>query len=394
MKDLESPALFVDWNFYYAISSTLSRRVWLGSDFRTYPNLYLIFVGRPAIGKTVPATKTTEILQSLKTLEIIDGNIFEKQVVNISASSTTLEALYQDLARAVEKIKLCDKPLKLYIHSSMSFCIGDEMGTLFREKQNDLVTFLTQGWDCVERFSRRTKNCGDVEILNMCINFLGCCTPDWLSKNVNSGLLEQGFTSRAIFLYGEKHRKRTTILSVNADQRAAIDEFKEHLKKIAKLSGEIKFSKVDTPEAFEWFDNWVHNRMDKYVNNDRRLEHYYGRKKRHLMKAAMLCHFADKITMQLEVEDFEAGLKILEDAEEDMHLALLSIGRNPLHQLSLKIKDQIKTRKQLSYNRILVDNFDGGNKQEIDDSINFLLDTGQIIVNEIAGKRLFSLKEL
>ena len=366
LKDLESPTHFITWNFLYSISSTLARRVWLGNDFQTYPNIYLIFVGRPSIGKTLPATKTTEILQELKTLIVEDGNVFEKQVVNISASSTTIEALYEDLAHSIELIKICDKPPKKYVHSSMSFCIGDEMGTLFRDKQTDLITFMTQGWDCVSRFVRRTVSGGETEIVNMCINFLGCCTQDWLAKNVNTGLMEQGFTSRAIFLYGDKPRHRTTTLKVDIEQRKAINEFKEHLKKIAKLCGEIKFSPLDTPEAYEWFDNWVHNRMDKIINIDKRVEHYYGRKKRHLMKIAMLCHFAEKTTMQLDLEDFQQALRLLEEAEVDMHQALLAIGRNPVHSLALKIKEYVKNRKQVTWNRILVDHFDGGNKQEIE----------------------------
>ena len=305
LADIESPSHFIDWNFFYLISSTLARRVWVGIDFPTYPNQFLIFVAPPATGKSLPASKTTEILQSMVDLRVEGSNVYEKRLVNISPNSVTLEALYEELANSVQSIKICDDPPKVYIHSSTSFCIGDELGTLFRDKQNDLITFLTQAWDCGTKFYRKTKSNGEVNILNMCVNFLGCCTGDWMATHFNSGLMEMGFSSRVIFFFADKPRKRTTILNVTADQRAALKELKTHLRNIVKLCGEVKFSPTETPEAFEWFDDWVQNKQDKHINKDKRMIHYYGRKKRHLIKLAMIMHFSDKTSLQLDREDFE-----------------------------------------------------------------------------------------
>src|SRR5438552_13016993 len=168
LADIESPSHFIDWNFFYLISSTLARRLWVGGNFPTYPNQFLIFVAPPATGKSLPASKTTEILQSMVDLRVEGSNVYEKRLVNISPNSVTLEALYEELANSVQSVKICDDPPKVYIHSSTSFCIGDELGTLFRDKQNDLITFLTQAWDCGTKFYRKTKSNGEVNILNMC----------------------------------------------------------------------------------------------------------------------------------------------------------------------------------------------------------------------------------
>ena len=53
MKDITSPNSFIDFGFYFMISAALQRRVWLWSEDHSplYPNLYVIMVGEPGLGK-------------------------------------------------------------------------------------------------------------------------------------------------------------------------------------------------------------------------------------------------------------------------------------------------------------------------------------------------------
>lgn len=368
LDDLCSPRHFLKWNYKFSISSILARKVWFSHDAPIFPNLYCIFVGPPSIGKSLPAEMTKREVEKMKELVVIPGT--EKtewrNLVNLSPDSLTVERLIESLANIVDSIKVSDNPKKFYVHSSMTFYITEELTNLFKTKQEDLVDFLVAGWNG-GGFKRETKSGDRFNIQNMCINFLGCTTADRLAKCVNSDLISQGFTSRTLFIYGEKPYHRVVEINASAEQRKALEEVKEHWKKVGRVLGQVNLSL----DARAWLDDWIKFRMDKYSNRDKKLEDYYGRKYHHLVKLAMVNHFSEKTTMTLDVEDFEGGLKDLELNEVDMHKALKSMGRNPVHTLAEDIKRGIEQAGTagLSYRKILATYFDGGNKEEINQAL-------------------------
>ena len=51
-QEIKSPDLFIDWGLYSLIASSLQRRVWRGTEtMPIFPNLFIIFVADPGIGK-------------------------------------------------------------------------------------------------------------------------------------------------------------------------------------------------------------------------------------------------------------------------------------------------------------------------------------------------------
>lgn len=368
LNDLCSPRHFLTWNYYFSISSVLARKVWFSHDSPIFPNLYMIFVGPPSVGKSWPADMTKKMLEGIKELVVIPGTEKTewKNLVNFSPDSLTVERLIESLASSIESIKISDNPKKHYVHSSMSFAITEELTNLFKQKQEDLVDFLVAGWNGGS-FKRETKSGDRFNIQQMCINFLGCTTPDRLAKCVNSDLISQGFTSRTLFIYGDKPYHRVPEFNATVEQRAALEEVKKHWKAIGRLVGQVLISHA----ARDWLHNWIKYKMDSILNQDKKLEDYYGRKYHHLVKMAMICHFSEKTTMTLDVEDFEEALKQLELIEVDMNKALKSMGRNPIHTLAEAIKKGIEAAGQsgMSYRKILADYFDGGNKEEINQAL-------------------------
>lgn len=367
LKDLESPNHYIRWNWFYAISSALARKVWL-DDSKIYPNMYLIFVGPPAVGKSLPADKAVEMLADL----VEDNNGKVESVVNISPDSVTLESLFQQLSAASRTIRMPDGTA--YSHASMSFCLAEELAVLFRDKSNDLVQFLTQGYAC-GNFKRTTKHQGNDSIRNMCINLLGCCTPDWIRDNVSSGMIAQGFTSRVIFLYGERARHRIHEIKFNHDQLAKLNELKHYIRQVAKATpGQLKI----TPEADEWRKNWVATKMDKPFNSDKRLEYYNSRRKIHLYKLAIVKHYSEKLDNTLTVDDFISADRELLLIEPEMHKALASSGTNPLNAIAEAIKTSLRLRGPQAARKILIDHYHMGDEEEQAKAINYLISTSQI----------------
>lgn len=374
-KDLESPEHFIVWDYLYMVASCLGRKVcFQQSDFGVYPNLYLIIVGPPAVGKSLPANRLSKLLGSL-TEPSKDGKSLQP-MVQISPDCVTLESLYDFIESATRAIKTKHGNPEYYNHASVSFALGDEIGLLFKQKEttHDLVMFLIKGYECGD-FKYHTKGHGKNEIKNMCINFLGCCTPTWITKTLTSDLIGEGFTSRAIFLWGDKRRQRTTIINLEPSQIAAMEEVKKHFRNLARLQDTVTM----TDEAYKYLDRWVQEENeDTRINKDKRLEYYYGRKKIHLIKMAMLVHFSERLDMVLTLDDFKAAMKLLNTAEMDMHKALAVSTRNPLAAIAEQILKVIYINGTASGNKILAQCFDGGNAAEINEATKYLMDTMQI----------------
>lgn len=390
LDDLPSPRHFLKWNYYFSVSSILARKVWLTNidDAPIFANLYLVVVAPPGVGKSLPAIMTKKMLATLKEIKVIPGTdkIDTVNLVNFLPDSLTVERLIESLASHVESIKVSDNPKKFYVHSSGTFYIVEELTGLFKTKQEDLIDFLTLGWNGGD-FKRETKSGDRNTITQMCLNLFGCTTTDRLAQGINSNLISQGFTARTIFLYGHKAFHRKPGINPGADQRAAMEEVKKHWRSLGKLVGQVS----QPPEVTEWINNWLVNGYSNKLNKDKKLEDYYGRKDHHLKKMAMVCHFAEKTTMTLEVEDFEIALKELELIEIDMHLALKSLGRNPIHTLAESIKHGLENNGGLSKKKILALYFDGGNADEIQQAIDHKLTIGEFKTHEADGIVIYTI---
>jgi hypothetical protein len=375
-RDFESPAHFITWPFLFMVASCLGRKVHLQElNVGIFPNIYPIIVGPPGVGKSFPTNIMTKVLASLT--EIARDGKTPQATVCITPSCVTLEALYDFIEAATRAVEAPPKSGKFYHHASVSFALGDEMGLLFKNKDatNDLISFLIAGFDCGS-FDYKTKKSGSATIKNMCINFLGCCTPTWMARSMSSDMIGEGFASRCIFIWGEEERQITTRIHISPDQVAAMEDLKKHFANLAKLQGQV----TETDEAFKFFDDWYHDfkRNKIRINHDKKLDYYYKRKKLLMQKIAMLVHFSERYDLVLTVDDYKNALMLLNGAELDMHKALSMSTRNPLAAIAEQIKKVIYSHKLASSNRILAECFDGGNHDEIEAAKKYLVDTQQI----------------
>lgn len=393
LEKLECLDYFITWNYNYAISSCLGRKVWLGQerDFPIFPNLYLFFVGPPGASKSLPATKTTKILSNLIDIKEKNGKFYDRYLVNISPDSATLEALYDKMAEATEGIRIQEKPPIIYVHSSVSFCLAEEVGVLFREKTNDLIMFLTAGWNCGD-FRRKIKSEKEIKIVNMCINFLGCCTPKWYRDTMSSKLINEGFTGRVLHIYGSKKRWHSKSLDVTVEQQTSLKSLTEdHLKKLAKVVGEVKF----TPEAQDYIDDWCINIYPKERSNkDSKLDFYFERKRHHLKKLCIVAHFHNKLDLIIDIDDVKLAQTMLLEIEPNMHHALQHEVTNKLSKISDSILSFLLINGDATQHTIIRKHFYMGETEEIMKALDFLKDSGDIFpVSMDNGKPGYSVIE-
>jgi hypothetical protein len=341
-RDYESPEHFIDWGFLFAIGSCLGRKVWFQGGEPFFPNEQIIIVGPPGVGKSLPSRKLMDLVKSL--YKEIAGTKILEPLVKVAPTCVTLEKLYEHLEKCGTAISKDITGSKPYFHSSLSFMLSDEMGLLFKPgpAAQNLTLFLNAGYDCTSKFEYETKRSGENRITNLCVNFFGCATPEWIESNIDSNVIGNGWSSRVLWIYGEEKRKLTTFYKFTSEQDSYLEEIKKHFRAVAELYGEVFM----TPECLDFYDKWYQQDPAKLrINHDTKLDSYYSRKRAHTIKVAMLCHFAEKTTMLIELEDFKKALKILATAEMSMHQALASVNVNPTSKLAVDILRYIKQQE-------------------------------------------------
>jgi hypothetical protein len=190
MKNIKSPVEFIDTGFYAMVGACLQRRVWLGPpEAAIFPNIYVLLVGPPGVGKGLVLKQVNELLkwhkktqgtleaaqniQELKRKAQSDGNIDPAVVVQLAQAeqamrdiadsggaskekskqnflfpvapeSITYEALVSLNARLSSTVKGISPqsmaPSGIYIHHSLCFIL-EEMSSLFR-KSRQLFAYL------------------------------------------------------------------------------------------------------------------------------------------------------------------------------------------------------------------------------------------------------------
>ena len=411
LKDCESPDSFIDASFYYLIAASLQRRVFLGSDEKPlFPNLYIVFVGPPAVGKGQVIVPLSDIFQYHKlkpTLSVMSpgqpsntpastepkgeedaasqlallrefqasnphlmhggkGGVNvnpeslrpkAKLAIPMAANATSYEALVRAHSYSLRTIHVTsDSRLVkngMYSHSSLAFCL-DELSSLFRSKKasEDTSKYLLQAYDCRNyQYDAKTPGLAD-DVYSPCLNMLGGTQAPTLREMFGASIMNDGLSSRIIFIYEETPRfYRFDTFTYSAAQLAAKQQIIQHVGELLKLFGLVKYS----PEAYEFMKTYVEKILPNKnlrPNNSPKLESYYDRKKLHVQKLAMAIHFAESTEMTIGVEAFQQAITYLGGIEAKMDQALNFSGRGSLASLAGKAISVLKKRQGLTFTQL------------------------------------------
>lgn len=307
-KPLESPTSYHIWCGIAIVAACLRRVVWADIGFEIYPNLYIVLVG-PAgkCRKTVAINTATKLTTKL-------------QDVKLSADAITREALIRAIKDSQAMLTLVHGGV--YTHSSLTV-ISKELSVFLGTGNHDLLSLLTDLYDCAERWEYRTKGSGIDTIYGAWLNILGASTPAWLVGSMPLTAIGGGFTSRVIFVVEDNVRHKNAFPRLDKNLRKSLAN---DLETISMIRGEMKL----TPTAIKMFEEW-YNRKSNETITDARFSGYVERKHVHLIKTAMVLSACDSKSGNM-IEDIHIAqaLKFLTDIEENMVRAFGAAGRSPI----------------------------------------------------------------
>lgn len=339
----EAPKIFHFWAGVSALAGALRRHVWFDqTKFQWYPSFFIVFVAPPGI-----ATKSTTADGSMDLLREIPG-------IRFGPDEVTWQSLVTSFAGASESFQVGDQ---WFPQSPITIC-ASEFGMYMDFKDTKMVNLHITLWDGRKQFEKQTKTSGNDMVEAPWINLLACTTPQWINSNMDANTIGGGFTSRCIFVYGDKKERPVAYIKdmIEANMGEGYAQLRQDLihdlEHIAvNLVGEFTL----TPEAKEWGKEWYANLWENVYNleNEDWVNNYLARKQAHLHKLAVVISAAQRDDRSITYDDIRLAELMLNTTEDNAAKVFAKIGRTEESIQADKILRAIEIKKTMPYTEVL-----------------------------------------
>lgn len=296
-------------------------------SYEIVPNLYVVYIGPPAVVRKSTTTSYAETL-----LGGIEG-------VHMAATAMSKSKLIEVLSE---------------IDDSSISILSSEFSNFINVSKEEMYDLLTDLFDGKIRYDYDTRLHGEEVAEKPCVNLLAATIPDWIDAQAPEHITGGGFSSRVIFIY-EDERRRSQLYYDEIVDDAEIERLEAILKNdLIHISENVEgeFSH-DSPATKAAMEKWYQEVAVK-ESGDERVAGYYNRKHVHVHKVAMLLSIAKRDDLILTMDDFNVAKRLLSRVELKMPKALAHVGRNPYVRFYSEITDFIeKAGRPVGLPRIL-----------------------------------------
>lgn len=301
-----SPEIFRIWSGISCVAGALERRVWIANQAgRVYPNLFVLLVAPPAIGKDMSIDPVTSLWRSTK------GKI------KVGSDSLTRASLLDEMENAKNILLLSpDKANgsgELLEYHALAVA-NPEFGNLVGEYDLYFLSLLTALYNCKETFDATTRTSKSVFLKNVCLNILCGWQPATMAHIVPEAAWGQGFMARMLMVYAASMPKVDLWGDEDYFTRPHLKKkLEDYILKMTDLYGRYSVQ----PEAIEYFREWEKTNFAP-VPKHPRLIHYLPRRGLFLRKLCMISAASSRLELIITLKDMEIAKAWLLSAESSM----------------------------------------------------------------------------
>ena len=345
----ESPDLYHKWCAVHLVAAVLQRKCFLNWGYITfYPNFYIVLVG-PA-GKCRKGTAMGPAYHMLRELGI-----------KMAAESITREALIRELKQS-NGTQIDPVTGKMYLHSSLSI-FSPELVVFLGHNNHQLMSDLTDWYDCRERWTYRTKNMGTDDIVGVWVNLLGATTPDLIQTTLPLNAIGGGLTSRMIFVFEKNKRKTVPVPFISNETKELGEILVRDLEQINMISGEFRITKDFLNTWIEWYTQAEGRPPFK----DPRFAGYIERRPTHILKLSIIMNAMRKDGNQMITDgDLLSAIALLEETEKAMPHTFGGVGKSAQVDITNKVIALLAEHKEMTRSEITRRFYHDADRQEID----------------------------
>jgi hypothetical protein len=354
----EAPDQFHFWTAVSAIAGALRRQVWIDQGyFQWTPNFYIVFVAPPGI-----VSKSTTAAIGMNLLRDVPE-------IRFGPDAVTWQALTASLADAGREP--LDKSTGECLPQSPITIVSSEFGTFLNPADREMVDVMVSLWDGqIGTWEKVTKTQGSDRIINPWINMIACTTPAWIAQNFPDYMIGGGFTSRTIFVWGE--RKRTLVaypgneIPENFGQLAL--DLTHDLEHISTLIGEFTME----PEAVVFGTEWYAQHYEEslaHAHDESKTSGYRARKQTHVHKLAMVLSASRKDELVITLDDLKRSIAYVTMLEADMDKVFGMIGRSQAARSTEEVVGIVRKFKVIDLHILYRELYKILSKKEIDDGL-------------------------
>jgi hypothetical protein len=333
---LEAPTRMYFWTAVSTLSGCLRRKVWIGGHhFKWYPNFFVVFVAPPGIiSKSVTASIGMELLRK------VDGVFFGPSVVTWQALVSAIKDAEEIVGVDYEGNDI--KESCLTIESS-------ELGNLFDPDDRDKVDMFITLWDG-KSFDKATKSGGLEVVTNPWLNVIACTTPSWLKSNCKESIIEGGFTSRCIFVYGTKKRQYVAMpwkhepKEIEATKRLLIQD-------LQYINDNIKGRFTLDKKADEFAEDWYASHCKMVEKNYEVEKHqaHIARLQSNQFKLSMVLSAAERDDLLITEEIIKTATSMIMDTSKDLPAIFNGLNQSDLSKNTDRLLIYIKQKGTVDY---------------------------------------------
>lgn len=294
---IPSPDIFRQWSAISAVAGALERRVFVETGRSLlYPNMFIVLVAPPGVGKSQAISQTYFLWQELKDLHLAPDNVTKASLIDTLMSSRRNIILNggQDL---------------LDYHSLL--VAASELGVLLPSHDLEFLSVLNHVYDNPKcyRENRRTNKLA-IDISYPQINILAGTQPGYLATLMPEEAWSMGFTSRIIMIYAPTS-PRVPLFGV-FDKRSP-RQLINGLLDMTNLCGQFAF----TDDAKKRIEDWNLTGCPPMPDHSK-LQHYNPRRIIHVLKLAMVAAVSETMSLIITLDHINRAIDWLLEAEQLM----------------------------------------------------------------------------